>query len=113
MSESAVGKIYNAIRANRTQLSNQQYFPNIIAPKEEFPRSEVHKEILNMAIIEDALKAKPLNRLQFQHVLLHDVVARVSRFRACIFGMKKSQKVPFGLQHGLQALHQRFDQRFG
>src|ERR1043166_1644893 len=63
-----------------------------------------------MAVVKDPLQLKALYRLQFKDVFLHDMMARIERFSACILGVKESEQMAFGFQHGLQTLHQRLYQ---
>ena len=54
-----------------------------------------------MPVIEDPLQLKALNRLEFERISLDDMVAGIERFHSGVLGVKESQQVSLGLQHGL------------
>jgi hypothetical protein len=80
---------------------NHQNFADVIPAKEKLAGGEILEEILDVAVIEDPLQLKALNRLEFKRIFLDDMVAGIERFHASVLGVKKGQQVSLGLQHGL------------
>jgi|SRR6185312_7406073 len=94
-------------------LSHHEHFPDIVAGKEELQRSVVMKQILDVAIIEDALQAELRSMLQAQGVGALDVIAIIRRIGSGVFRMKEGEQIPFRIQHRGDALDHRLDQRLG
>ncbi len=94
-------------------LSDNQYFPNVVASEEELQGRIVMKEVFDVAVIEDALQPKLRTMLKAERVEALNVVAIVRRIWSGVLRMEEGQKIAFRVEHGGNAFDHWLHQRLG
>jgi len=94
-------------------LTNYEDLAHVVASQEELERSVVVKEVLDVPVVEDALKPKLRTTLKAQVVEAVDVIAVIRSVGSGVLGVEKGEQIALGIHDGSDALDHRFYERFG
>src|SRR5579862_3741557 len=98
-------------RSLTLQLPRHQHFADVVAAQEELDGRIIAEQVLDVAIVEDALQPDAADAMQLQRVLGRNVVAVERRFRTGVLGVKERQQQSSRTHSAMDTLNQRLYQR--